>query len=183
MPAAIDTMSCSAMPHSTKRSGKRFANDDQPAVLDQIGVEREQTRMALGLRRPARARRRRPGCRSAAAHAAGCACASRCWTGPRPSSAKSASADAQQLREPGRVLCFARRTRVIPVELARLHRRAFHEADALALHRVGDDHLRPVRDGVERAERALERGDVVAVARGSRASRTRGTSPRDRRDG
>ena len=30
MPPAIDTMSCSAMPHSTKRSGNRFANEISP---------------------------------------------------------------------------------------------------------------------------------------------------------
>ncbi len=155
----------------------------QAAVLDEIGVEHEQLRVPSPPARRARARRRPPGCRSAAARAAGCACASR--------SRRSEAELAADQRPPPRAarqappctrLRSARRSesgRASPGFM----RRAFHEADAPSLDRVGDDHLRPIGDRVERAERPLERRDVMAVAPGSRASRTRGTSPRDRRGG
>jgi hypothetical protein len=68
-----------------------------------------------------------------------------------------------QLLERGEIRRFGRRAGVIGVELAWRQRRALHEADALPLHGVGDDHLRHVGDRVERAEGALERRHVVPV--------------------
>ena len=41
---------------------------------------------------------------------------------------------------------------------------AFHERHALALDRVGDEHLRLVRDGLEMRERVAQHREVVAVA-------------------
>ena len=70
----------------------------------------------------------------------------------------------KQLRNPGGVTLFVRRARVEAVQLSGFRRRPFHEADAFPLHRVGNDDLWLVGDAVQRAERALQRGNVVAVA-------------------
>ena len=74
MPAAVETMSCSAIPHSTKRSGYASSNAADAAVRGEVGVEHDELRSLAGeleqrlavrlddvlVRRRSAARRRRP---------------------------------------------------------------------------------------------------------------------------
>ena len=160
MPPACDTMSCSAMPHSTKRSGNLLAERDQPGVEHQVGVERDDAFGPSAARTSSASRIGRDqalGRRGGAGVAGGSTVSS---AEPRRPSRGKARVDAvEQLLDALRVAVGVGRAGVEAVEArCRLQRGVLHEGDAAALDGVGDDHLAACR--VRRASAPAPRANA-----------------------
>ena len=181
MPPAADTMCCSAMPHSMKRSGSSALNASMPQSDSRSASSTTMSGRVPRHLRAARRRRRAPA-------APGFAGATRTGSGAdverqrRLAERREPRVDARdQLADRGEVVLQRRRAGVEVIRLVAA-REPFHERHALALDRVGDEHLRPVGDGREVRERVADRARSRGRRRAALPSRTRGTCPRSARD-
>ena len=181
MPPAADTMCCSAMPHSMKRSGSSALNASMPqsdsrsassttmsgrvrAICEQLVAVRDHEPLRLRRRDADGQRRRRQ--RQRRLH--------RALTSGR-------STRAADLADRGQIVLQRRRAGVEVVRLVAA-REPFHERHAFALDRVGDEHLRRSATVAKRANTSRMRAKVVAVGAPRLPSRRRGTCPRSARD-
>ena len=159
-----ETMSCSAIPHSTKRSGKRSRNAIRP-VSRTRSASSATSRVARARRRrraPRRRRRRAAAARPGGAGRVGASSISSS-SGSRPSRSRRRST---QLAERRVVLARRRRAGVVGVERRAAARAAScgsKKRDARALDRVGDEQLRAVRLALEQARRASPRARPMSL--------------------
>ena len=161
MPPAADTMCCSAMPHSMKRSGSSSLNASMPQSDSRSPSMTTMSGRARAI------------CSSSSPYAStrrsGLTGATRTGCGA-PASSSGRLAEPRQTRvDPRRqlvdrreIVLQRRRTGVEVIGLIAA-RQAFHERDALALDGVGDQHLRPIGDGRKMREGVADRREVVAV--------------------
>ncbi len=144
--------------------GKPLAKRDQAAVEDQVGVQHHQPRVAFGLahERPRVGGHEALRCPGIAVSGRGSR-SSR--SSPPPSSRSRGWPRRSAPRRPWRTLRRSARRCGTGTAIRGVHARRLHERHALALDRVGDQHLWAVGDRPQPTERRGHRAEVVPVAR------------------